>query len=176
MKKEIGIHLTLQTVDQMLVEQGSVFHGIRYLNAQAEELLLEATGRVRHPGQVRLFLSLPAAEYHRIPLLEEAIKKHFAYRERKSVRNFQEMIKLGFRNLFVACIFLGILVSLIILVPRVIPRGQLFLTVQELLIILGWVALWRPADQLLFDWRPFKREARLFRRFQSCSVEIIPEK
>ncbi len=160
----------------MLIEQGSVFHGIRFLNAQAEELLVESCGRVRFPGQIRLFLSLPAAENARLPVLETAIRKHFAYREQRSERSFRETVRLGFSNLVVACVFLGILVSMLVMVPELLPPGRLFLTIQELLIILGWVALWRPADQLLFDWRPFKREARLFRRFQTCSVQVLPEK
>jgi len=47
------------------------------------------------------------------------------------------------------------------------------ITLRELFIILGWVALWRPAELLLYEWRPHKRNAKLFDKLAKCDVQVI---
>ena len=84
--------------------------------------------------------------------------------------------KLGLESLLMSIVFLGLLVSLTLLIIKLLPEGGLSLTFREILIILGWVALWRPADLLLYEWRPFKREVNLFRKLGQCKVEIVTER
>ena len=69
--------------------------------------------------------------------------------------------------------FLALLVFLTLIVIKLLPESGLSLTFREMLIILGWVALWRPADLLFYEWRPFKREVNLFRKLEQCKVEIV---
>jgi hypothetical protein len=42
------------------------------------------------------------------------------------------------------------------------------------LTILGWMALWRPAELLFHDWRPLCRDARLFAALERLEVDIVP--
>jgi hypothetical protein len=44
--------------------------------------------------------------------------------------------------------------------------------VQEGLIIVGWVANWRPIEIFLYDWWPIVRRRRLYRRLASATVEV----
>jgi len=37
--------------------------------------------------------------------------------------------------------------------------------------IFGWVALWRPAELLLYDWAPAYRRRRLMRRQSEATIE-----
>jgi hypothetical protein len=43
----------------------------------------------------------------------------------------------------------------------------------EGLIILGWVALWRPMEIFLYEWWPIRRERRACRRLAEANV-IFP--
>ena len=53
--------------------------------------------------------------------------------------------------------------------PLVVDRA----TVDEGLLILGWVALWRPAEALLYyDWWPLARRRALLRRLASIAIEV----
>jgi hypothetical protein len=42
----------------------------------------------------------------------------------------------------------------------------------EGLLILGWVAMWRPTEALLYDWWPMTWRRGLLRRLASIPVEI----
>ncbi len=41
--------------------------------------------------------------------------------------------------------------------------------------IFGWVALWRPAELLLYEWMPIYRRLRLLNRLADATIEIDPE-
>jgi hypothetical protein len=48
-------------------------------------------------------------------------------------------------------------------------RGNL---IEQSLVIIGWVALWRPAETFLYDWWPIRAEARLYDRLAAMRVEL----
>ena len=51
------------------------------------------------------------------------------------------------------------------------PFGRFF---AEGFIIAGWVGLWRPAELLLYDWRPYLHEMRRYEEIKSMDVRILP--
>lgn len=53
--------------------------------------------------------------------------------------------------------------------------GVLPPVLDEGLIILAWLALWRPAEALLYEWIPFYRKRRLFERLAGIHVLVRPE-
>jgi hypothetical protein len=44
--------------------------------------------------------------------------------------------------------------------------------VEQSLLILGWVANWRPLEIVLYDWWPIVRRRRLYRRLAAARVDI----
>jgi hypothetical protein len=108
--------------------------------------------------------------------IETAIHRHFAYRKIKSLKQLSRTLQRGWRSLLVAIVFLSLLVSFTLIVIGRMPEGGLSIIFREILIILGWVALWRPADLLLYEWRRFKRDANLFERLEHCKIEFIAER
>jgi hypothetical protein len=40
-------------------------------------------------------------------------------------------------------------------------------------VIIGWVAIWKPADIFLFEWPPIARRRALFRRLAAASVTLV---
>ena len=51
------------------------------------------------------------------------------------------------------------------------PLGRI---VQESLVIMGWVANWRPLEIFLYDWWPIVRRRNLYRRLAAAKVELKP--
>jgi hypothetical protein len=51
------------------------------------------------------------------------------------------------------------------------PLGRI---VQESLVIMGWVANWRPLEIFLYDWWPLNRRRRLYRRLAAARIELRP--
>lgn len=172
----IEIILKLEDVNQMLILSHNVFYGKRMLRPDAEEFLIEEAEK--HPSRtgINLKVYLPPNTFNRSQEIETAIHQHFSYRKNKSLRQLSRTLQLGWRGLLIAIVFLSLLVSFTLFVIRQIPEGGLSTIVREILIILGWVALWRPADFLLYEWRQFKRDANLFERLEHSKIEIITEK
>jgi hypothetical protein len=105
--------------------------------------------------------------------IKEAIHRHFDYRKKKADREIREWISRGWKSLLIALVFLGIIFLLLELARDLFSESGLPMTLREFLIILGWVALWKPADLLLYEWRPYKRESRLYERLANAKIEII---
>ncbi len=45
---------------------------------------------------------------------------------------------------------------------------------SEGLVIVGWVVLWNPLEQLIYDGAPHRQRARLFERLAGCEFEFVP--
>lgn len=53
--------------------------------------------------------------------------------------------------------------------------GRLPQILDEGLIILAWLALWRPAEMLLYGWMPLRRRQRLYERLTGIRVFVRPD-
>ena len=53
--------------------------------------------------------------------------------------------------------------------------GRLPQILDEGLIILAWLALWRPAEMLLYGWVPLRRRQRLYERLMEIRVFVRPD-
>ena len=174
--KASEIILELHDLDQLLLVPDSLFYGKRMLNPDAEEVIIEEVTKAALGDHIRLKIHLLEDKITRKDEILAAIHKHFNYRREKSETKLKKVLHLGWQSLLISIVFLGILISLTLLIIKLLPEGGLSITFREILIILGWVALWRPADLLLYEWRPFKREINLFRRLERCDLEIVTRK
>ena len=169
------IILKLENVDQVLIMPRDMFYGKRMLNRNAEEFLIEESEKHHYRTAIYLKVYLPPDALNRSQEIEAAVHQHFTYRKNKSLKQLSRTLQFGWRSLLVAIVFLSLLVSFTLLVIKQMPEGGLSIIFREILIILGWVALWRPADLLLYEWRQFKRDASLFKRLAQCKIEVITE-
>ena len=170
--KASEVVINVRNVDRLLIRSGSLFYGKRMLASDAEEFIVEEVTMGSARRDIHLKIYLHEGEASRGDEIGAAIHQHFTYRRKKSERELRRILQLGWQSLLISIVFLGILISLTLVIIKLLPEGGLSLTFREILIILGWVALWRPADRLLYEWRPFKREVNLFRKLEQCEVEI----
>jgi len=167
------IILEVNNADQLLIAPDSIFHSKRWLKPDAEEAIVEEATMAPSKGQIHLKIYLHKDEIRRMDEIVSAIHQHFLYRRKKSERELKRALELGWTSLLISIVFLCLLVFLTLIIIKLLPESGLSLTFREILIILGWVALWRPADLLFYEWRPFKREVNLFRKLEQCKVEIV---
>ncbi len=52
--------------------------------------------------------------------------------------------------------------------------GPLPVALDEGLIILAWLALWKPAEALLYEWAPLYRRRRLYERLAGIQISVLP--
>ena len=53
-----------------------------------------------------------------------------------------------------------------------LPEGALRQVLREGLVIMGWVAMWRPLELLLYDWWPLFERRRRLARIVAAPVEV----
>ena len=168
----VTVALHLESVQQIVgSKRPSRFHS-KVLDEEAEEFILEELRIQRHPACVRLVVYLPQGEISRTRGLEEVLRKHFAFRREQARRRFAQMWGFGRRSLLLGFAVLSVMLLLVEAINQTLPAGPFASSVQEGLTILGWVALWRPAEIVLYEWRPLKRDLRLLEVLEHLRVEI----
>jgi hypothetical protein len=73
--------------------------------------------------------------------------------------------------ILLVCMALGILFGLEEFVDQ---SKVLALAISEGFYIVGWIALWRPMDVLLFDPMEVRMENRLLRALMDMHIEVVP--
>jgi hypothetical protein len=168
---EIEIHL--QNIDELLLSTQMSLCRKRMLNKDAEEFIVaEASAAPRH-SSLNLKVHISEIDENTAKQIPKAVHDHFTYRKENSQKQLKHTIQFGVRSLLIGFFFLALIFILTELGTRILPKGGLALTIRESLIILGWVALWRPAELLLYEWYPFKRDAVLFHRLEESKIELI---
>ena len=163
---------------------GQIFHTLdplpfreRDLDAGVEEYMVGWAGEIggHHPISIVFHLPAEEARLSEAGHLEEAIRNYFLYRSEVLGWELRDLFRRGRVSLAIglavlaACIVVGRLAS------GIVGPGYLGRFFEEGLIILGWVANWRPVEIFLYDWWPIVRRRRLYRRLSCAKVEIIPE-
>jgi hypothetical protein len=143
------------------------------LDEAAEHYLLEACREAGTRRPLRLIVHIPQleAESEAARTLPDAVHNYFAYRERQLKADMLRLLHYGSISFLIglafliACLFLR---RWLHAQPLGIDRTML----GEGLLILGWVAMWRPTEALLYDWWPLAARRALLRRLASMPVEI----
>ena len=167
-------------IEVELREPRQLFHTLdpapfreRDLDAQAESYLLEAARELHLSPDARLVIHLPSDvlgsdEARSIP---EAVRHYFEYRATESGHQLRRLLRNGALSLGIGLLFLlGCLSARRLTAP--LPDGDIKLILGEGLLIIGWVALWRPLEIFLYDWWPLWQRCRERRWLASRPVEL----
>ncbi|MCF7979880.1 MAG: hypothetical protein K9L82_18100 [Chromatiaceae bacterium] len=101
-----------------------------------------------------------------------AIHCYFEHRAEVAERELRELFRFGRIYLAIGLVILVLaLFGAEVLVIKFGERPSLAL-IAESLIILGWVVNWRPLEIFLYEWRPIRRDANLFRRLAAARIKV----
>jgi hypothetical protein len=143
------------------------------LDEAAEQYLLEACREAGTHRPLRLVVHLPQAEAESdaARTLADAVHNYFAYRERQLRADTLRLLRFGAISFVIGFGFLMACLGLrswLVARPLRVDRA----IVDEGLLILGWVAMWRPTEALLYDWWPLAWRRTLLRRLAAIPVEV----
>ena len=102
----------------------------------------------------------------------EAFQHYFDYRADMAEREMRELFRIGRRSLGIGLVVLIACLVASQVVANVIPNQMVARVLEESLIIVGWVANWRPIEIWLYDWLPIRRRIRLYRRIAGAKMEV----
>jgi len=108
--------------------------------------------------------------------VNRSVRQYFAYRQQQEQRRLRELWRIGRYSLVVGLLFLAVCFTAANLLGNddagQHPMLRLF---RESLIIVGWVALWRPLEIFLYDWWPIARSRQLYKRLAAASVTLMQD-
>lgn len=168
------IELRLSSVSQLFNSLDPAPFHERDLDDDAEAYILAWARELPTHAPLHIVLDLPEVEAQRARELgiQRSISNYFATRARIVGQDLRELFHTGRRNLSIS---LPLLVSCLLLSQYLrghLGDGALQSVIQESLVILGWVANWRPIEIFLYDWWPLARRRDLLRRLAAAPVEI----
>jgi hypothetical protein len=137
----------------------------------AAEAWIEDSVRELGPGRaLRLRIWLPpeqvaSADAGTLPV---AIQNYFAARARQLRLELNQLLRRALTNLLIGVTFLAVCLTLR---ESLVASGR-FELLSEGLLIIGWVALWRPVENFLYDWWPVARRIRRLTRISRIPVEV----
>lgn len=148
----------------------------RDLDREAEEFIVSWARELPRKAPLEILIHMPPDEAlgEQARHLGAAMQRYFAYRAKATSAELRELFRIGRYSLMVGLAVLAICMTLSTVLPRLIPHEQPALILREGLIILGWVANWRPIEIFLYDWWPLVRKKRLFERLASAAIIVRP--
>lgn len=147
----------------------------RDLDAGVEEYIVTWAGEFSRSHPISILIHLPPspagddATRH----LGEAFRNYFAYRADMLGCDLRALFRTGRLSLVIGLTMLAACLLLGRLLREAIGPGDVSRIVQEGLIILGWVANWRPIEIVLYDWWPIAARRKLYRRLAQAKVTIV---
>jgi hypothetical protein len=170
---EAKIEMRLSRLTQLFNSlDPSPFHE-RDLDQDAEEYIIGSAEEIARQRPLRLVIHLPADQ---VPQsgehdLEEAIHNYFAYRAEHEERRLRLLFRDGRIALVTGLIFLLCCMLLRELAFSFEP-GAVSDIVGEGMLIIGWVAMWRPLEIFLYEWVPIRRRCRTLAKLAKMPVVV----
>jgi hypothetical protein len=103
--------------------------------------------------------------------LGDAVRAYFAGRAKAEGMAIRTLFRDG-RRAFLIGIALILAVVTLAWQLTLSFEGAVSQVLQESLVIIGWVIIWRPAEMFLYDWVPLARQQKLFRRLAASTVAV----
>jgi hypothetical protein len=153
----------------------SPFHE-RDLDRDAEEYIIGSAEEIARQRPLCLVIHLPADQLSETGRtdLGEAIYNYFAYREMNEWRRLRLLFRDGRIALITGLAFLFCCVLLRELAFS-LGNGPASDIVGEGMLIIGWVAMWRPLEIFLYEWVPMRRRCQILAKLSKMPVIVQPK-
>lgn len=168
------IELRLQSVEQLFDPFDPFPIPTRDLARGAEDYIVGWAQEL--PGSsalaMRIYLPDPPVTSVDVEGLRAAVAGHFLYRARRMRSDMRELLTIAQVSLGIGLGVLAVCIALRQLLQGLVPAGPIAGFLGEGLVIVGWVANWRPIEILLYEWWPLARRRRLFERLANAPVDL----
>jgi len=105
-------------------------------------------------------------------MVSVAVHEYVRRRAIATRSQLRQLFRVGRISLLIGIAFLGVAVAAGEFFAGLVPQEGYAWLHKESLVIGGWVALWRPLEIFLYDWRPILAEARLHDRLSAMGVRV----
>jgi len=149
----------------------------RDLAPSAETFIVEWAREAPKDALLRIVVHAPSAQAGNpdAQYLSVAMARHFSAKAGHARRDLRDLLRMGRTYLAIGVLALGVCIGASQIIASVVKDAPLGRFLSEGLILLGWVANWRPLEVFLYDWRPLKAQQILYERLARAPVSIAHE-
>jgi hypothetical protein len=168
------IDIELKTAHQLFDVRDPAPFRQRDLSADAVDYIVGAAEEIPAPKpfNVVFWVSEPPTEKLPDATIVEAVRSHFSYEQDRLERRIRQHLRQAELTLLAGLVALVVFLTLAEL-ATMLTNLHLRQILREGLIIIGWVAIWRPLELLLYDWWPLGERRRLLRRILASHMSIV---
>ena len=167
------IDIRIQHIDQLFdsLDPSPFYENEKALSRDAEDYIVDFAGEYGRAEPLRLIVHAPVSIKAHAAEITRAVHAHFELAHVQCRRRYQRRMRIG-RTLLVAGIaVLGIALLLRALLGDPGDRAMI-VAIGEGLLILGWVAMWRPLEILLFERLENHHKSALLHRLAQIAVDF----
>ncbi|MNZ85193.1 hypothetical protein D3C78_1039730 [compost metagenome] len=168
------IDLQLESLHQLVNNMDPSPFPRRDLDPDAEHYIVKAARELPAREPWALALWLPASELTAgaSERVSKTLRHYFEWEVETAQQRLREHLRSAWRTTLLGLLFM----ALCMLIRNLLmPLDHLLThTAGEGLLVIGWVALWRPLEMFLYDWWPLHREARLMQRLAALQISLRP--
>ena len=145
------------------------------LDANAEDYIVESFKELQGvlPCTLVIHLDQSTGRPDEERLIAEAVRTHFARRARVFRRQLHRLMRRGLISLAIGISFLVAVFGIVRSMETFLGETPVSVLSREGLIIVGWVAMWRPLEIFLYDWWPILGEKRTRERLSRMAVRVV---
>ncbi|CAN5324423.1 hypothetical protein BH10PSE9_BH10PSE9_25340 [soil metagenome] len=146
----------------------------RDIDAEVERYIVDWVRELPREAHFQIVVELPPGEAGSVEAatLPEALANYFADRAARCDVELRELFRIGWRVLLIGTAVLVASLTASQTLVQMIPSATLRRVLEESMILLGWVANWRPIEIYLYDWWPIVRRRRLYRRIAAAPIFV----
>lgn len=146
------------------------------LDATAEAYIVDWASELPRDAPLTMLVHLPRTEQGSAAAgIPDSIRAYFTARAQGERRALRQLFRFGRIALALGLAVLAACLGAAVLVARLPLHGPLERLLPESFVIIGWVALWRPAEVFLYDWIPHRRRMRLYERLAMAEVRVVAD-
>lgn len=148
----------------------------RDLDPHTEDFVVGWVRELPQAAAFNILVQLPREEATKPEAagIGEAFANYFRHRAEAADLELRELFRIGWRSIIIGLIVLVACLVASQVFAKMIGNAVLARVLEESLIIVGWVANWRPIEIYLYDWWPIRRRAKLLRRIAASPVIVRP--
>lgn len=168
------IDIRVEDVSQLFETMDPFPFRERDLAGEADAYIFDSARELPRTAALAIVVHLPesAAASPSAQSLDTAVHRFFAYREEVVARELSALFRIGRKALAIGMAVLAFCIIIGQALSTVFESGYIAHTFKEGLIILGWVANWRPMEIFLYDWWPIVQRRNIYRRLMRATVTI----
>jgi hypothetical protein len=168
------ISIRVRTITQLFNSLDPSPFRERDLDPHTEEFVVSWARELPHGAPFTIVVELPPEEAAKpdAARISEAFTNYFRHRAEAADRDLRELFRVGWRSLVIGLVVLIVCLVGSQVLAKLVGNAVVARVLEESLIIVGWVANWRPIEIYLYDWWPIRRRIVLFRRIATAPVDV----